>query len=476
MRRTVFALLALALLAVGAAPARAATEVAMTGDARVYGVFFANRNFTGWDATATRTEDAFGLWQRLRLRSDFAANDSLKFRFGLRIDDENWGAGYLTAANPQVAIQPYLAYLQFKWPGADIEATVGYQPFSVPQTAAFYDSVVLAANDGDQACAALAVRIPVVTDVLAVQAAYGRLLAASRTTQPTTNPVGDTFDIAFADLSLTVPGLEATPWGLLGVYGKDADPRGLFNTGLRSAGSYLAPAGYQNNFSPMWWTGLAVTVTALEPFKFSFDAIAGDAAGSDRSRNRRQGFFFDAALTYTGLAWATPGIVGWLASGEDASLGNGSERLPSITSTWGPGTSFLFNCDQEFAQNCLLVDPTGTLGLAASLRDIAVVPSLQSRLTLALVAGRNSPAGLRQAVAATGGVGEYVTMGSDLAQGEWVLGVNFDNDYKVNEALALTLQTGFASPQGLRTGIWGHRLTNQAADAWMASFGCRYTF
>jgi len=137
MRKTVLLLLALITGVRQAAPIQAATEVKVAGDARVYGVFFANRNFTGWDETGTQTEDRTTIWQRLRLRTDFVANESLKFRFGMRVDDETWGSGYLTAANPQVAIQPYLAYLQFKCPGTDIEMTAGYQPFPCPTPQCF---------------------------------------------------------------------------------------------------------------------------------------------------------------------------------------------------------------------------------------------------------------------------------------------------------------------------------------------------
>lgn len=479
MRKTLHTPLALAfllLLAALAPQARAATQVRMTGDARVYGVFFANRNFTGWDETGTQTEDRTTIWQRLRVRSDFVANENLKFRFGLRVDDEAWGHSYLTAANPQVAIEPYLAYLQFKWPGTDIAVTAGYQPFSVPQTEVFYDSIVLACDDGDQASAALHVNIPVIEDVFAIEAAYARLLAANCTYQPTTTQVGDAFDVSHLALPITAPGFKIVPWGLAGVYGKGADPDGLFDAGLRSGGSYLDPAGYKDNQNPLWWAGLAASVTALDPVKFYFDGIYGRAAGADRKRNRREGYFLDAGVTYTGLDWATPGLFGWLASGEDASLRNGSERLPTITPKWGPGTSFLFDCDQELSNNSMALNPIGTWGLAAALRDISFMEALKSRLTLAAIAGTNSPAGLRKAVTASGGVGQYLAMGHDLAEGEWVLGVNCDHSYAITKELALILQTGFASPKGLRTGIWGHRLTDQASDAWMGSIGLFYTF
>jgi len=124
------------------------------------------------------------------------------------------------------------------------------------------------------------------------------------------------------------------------------------------------------------------------------------------------------------------------------------------------------------------IDPIGTVGMAVGLKEISFIEDLKSRVSLAMLAGRNSQAGLRKArLAATGaGVDDYVLMGRNLAEGEWALGVSFDHSYAVYENLSLNLQTGFASPQGLKTSIWGHTNTHRAADAWMASLGMLYTF
>ena len=284
---------------------------------------------------------------------DFAANENLKFRFGMRVDDDTWGHGTLTAANPQPAVQPYLAYLQFKWPDTDIEITAGYQPVSVPHSEAFYDSIVLAADDGDQSSAALFVKLPLIEDKLALEAAFARLIAAYQTFEATTTQVDGNFDIYRLAVPVTVEGFEVTPWGLAGVYGKATDPDGLFDTGLRAGGSYLTNVRYRYNQNALWWTGVAANISALDPVNIYFDAIYGDAGSGDRSRNRRHGYFFDAAVTYTGFDWAVPGIYGWLASGEDASLANGSERLPVIAPKWGAATSFLFDCDQDFSNNSM---------------------------------------------------------------------------------------------------------------------------
>ena len=90
MKRMYSCILA-ALLVMGAfASAHAATEVKMTGDARIYGNWFANRNFTGWNKYGTATEDNFEIWERFRLRSDFVANEAVKFRLGLKVEDV-WG-------------------------------------------------------------------------------------------------------------------------------------------------------------------------------------------------------------------------------------------------------------------------------------------------------------------------------------------------------------------------------------------------
>ena len=139
MKRFVFCMLAVALVMTAALRAQAATEVRMTGDALVYGNFFANRNFTGWNSAGwtsetptirhagTQTEDRFEIWERFRLRADFIANEAVKFRLGTMVED-TWGHGTFTAANPSSAISVYQAYLQFKWPDTEIQITAGLQP------------------------------------------------------------------------------------------------------------------------------------------------------------------------------------------------------------------------------------------------------------------------------------------------------------------------------------------------------------
>ena len=106
-----FIVLALtAVMVLGAlASAEAATEVKMTGDARIYGLFMDNRNFTGWNRSGKAKEENFEVWERFRLRSDFVASEAVKFRFGIKVED-TWGHGNFTAAEPSnQTVQVYMA-------------------------------------------------------------------------------------------------------------------------------------------------------------------------------------------------------------------------------------------------------------------------------------------------------------------------------------------------------------------------------
>ena len=56
--------------------ASAATEVKMTGDARINAQFMNQYpNFTGWNPKGTQTADSFTINERFRLRTDFVANE-----------------------------------------------------------------------------------------------------------------------------------------------------------------------------------------------------------------------------------------------------------------------------------------------------------------------------------------------------------------------------------------------------------------
>jgi hypothetical protein len=476
--------LALLLTFASAAVAHAAADVKMTGDVRIHATWFAKQNYTGWSGDGTQTVDQFAIWERFRLRTDFIANENLKFRLGIRVNNTPWGNGTFTVDNPRVSIDVYQAFLQFKWPGTDVEFTIGYQPVTIAHSSFFAGSSIIM----DTWAAAAIVNIPVVADTFSIVGGYLRLLDTNRDMDPTTRQVPDEFDAFYLSLPITLNGFSATPWGLLALAGKNANYPGVaagsagwYNASLAmnlgSAGLLAqAPAGFQYAQNVYWWAGSSLEVTALDPFKFYGDVIYGEGAAGQHAKNKRAGLFFDVAAEYTGLEMLTPQLAFWWSTGEDASIRNGSERLPYIAPAWGSSTSFLFDSDQAFMASNMGVNPVGAWGFTVSLNKVSFIQDLTHRLTFAAAWGNNSPTGLRRGNLALG-VGNYYQMGRDLAIGESVLGLNLDNSYNIYENLQLMANFGWSHGNFL-TSVWGRRFTNQAknGDALMATVGLQYKF
>ena len=472
---------------------KAATEVNMTGDARVYGVFFTGHNFTCWNNAAwtsfsgtfnhagRKTEDTFEIWERFRLRSDFVASESVKFRLGFKVE-ETWGRGTFTAANPSAAIKVYQAYLQFKWPGCNIETTAGLQDITLPQSQLFFGSIVF----GGDRIASLTSRVPLMGNTVELLAGFGRMIDSNQTFDPTTTQVGDELDTYFLTLPISLDNFKATPWGLIAIAGRKADYFTLNASGfgianyaenLISAGSLLNTTIWKNNQTPYWWAGGAFEVTSLEPVRFYADVIYGAGAQADRESSQRHGWFLDAGADYTGWSLMTPQVFGWWSTGEDNSTRNGSERLPQLRPNWGPGNSFLLDCSQELAKNSNMgIKPNGAWGVGISLNNIMFVEKLSHRLTYTYIHGNNSPRAIR-ALNATLGSNPYFVMGRDLSSNECAHGLNFDTTYIIYENLSAVLESGWAHGY-FQQSVWGRRLVHRAnsSDVWKVAFGLTYKY
>lgn len=517
-RLRLLAIVAILVLGVAAA-ARAETEVKMTGDALIYGVYASQRNFTGWSNSSwgyspstglfgvsgpSATEDKFQIWERFRVRADFTASEAVKFRLGLRVQD-TWGHGTYTAANPSAGItsdsglatssgvQVYLAYLQFKVPDTEIEVTAGLQEFSLPTSSFFCDSVVW----GGTRAAALIVNAPIVDDTLSVVTGFSRMIDANQTFDTSSSALrhkADELDLYFLTLPITGNGFKATPWGALAVAGRDADyyntysygwyPSSAMGEDLMSAGSVLRGAQqgsthglWKNSQNLYYWAGSAFEVTLLDPVKFYADVIYGAGAMNDRNSSKRQGWFIDFGAEYTGMDFMTPQIFAWWSTGEDKSTGNGSERMPTVVPNWGPGNSFLFDCSQEFTIDSNMgVNPVGAYGAGASLNNISFIEKLTQRLTFTYLRGNNSPRAIRY-LNLTLGDNPYFMMGRDLTTNEQLFSINLDSTYKIYENLSAIVETGWAHGD-FQESVWGHRWVKKSndGDAWKVAFGLKYTF
>jgi len=502
MKRITLLLVALMLFGC-AATSFAATEVKMSGDARIWANWWDNINYTGWNAQGTKTHDSLTIFERFRLRTDFIANEGLKFRLGIRVNNKAWGADTFTVDNPQASIDVYQAYLQFKWPGTDsVEFTVGYQDLDLPISAPgiFNSSPILGSTQGGAAVVSAAV-----SDNFKAVAGFTRLLSGDINRTNTgfdasgnTTQTASDLDAYFLVLPITFDGFSFTPWGVIGVAGREAaytsvgigssprsDNQNLANN-LLSAG---AVNGIRHGLNTYWWVGGAVAVTALDPFKFYGDIMYGSGMEDGYKASKRAGWFLDLAAEYTGLDVMTPQIAFWYSSGEDKSTTNGSERMPVIRPAWGPSTSFLFDSNQAFGNTYAGTNVVGSWGFSLSLNKISFVQDLTHRLTFAFAQGTNTPRALRNANLVWG-AGNYFQMGRDLTTNEYVIGVNLDNQYNIYENLAAILDIGWSHLYNEQGSVWNvpralptwssssstftHR-ANQG-DMWNVAFGLQYKF
>ena len=507
MRRFSLMVCLAALLVVIAGAAQAETQVEMTGDSRVYGVYFSGHNFTGWknagwtsntptwSAAGQRAEDKFEIWERFRLRADFMANRDLRFRFAAKVDT-TWGNGSYTAANPTAGIAPpaggsvasgvqvYQAYLLFKWPGTDIQVNAGLQPLSFPQSSIFNDSLMFA-----DFASALTIEGKIVPGTLGYLVGFARMLDDTQTFD-NAKQVGDELDLYFLTLPITLDGIKATPWAMVGVAGKYTNYFTSYASSfahttnadcLLSAGTLDSQTSpnrhWKNNQVPYVWAGGAFEVSTLDPVRFYADVLFGSGAFNDRRSSRRQGWLIDTAVEYTGWNLLRPQIFAWWASGEDGSTSNGSERLPHMRTNWGPGNSFLFDDGQVYGRNAEMgMEAAGSMGFAVSLDKITFMEKLSHRLTFTYVRGTNSPTAIRD-LNNNMGSNPYFAMGRDLTWNEYAYGVNFDSNYALYENLNLRVETGWAHGEFQRS-VWGRDLVNRSknGDSWKVAFGFTYRY
>ncbi|GAB6037786.1 outer membrane homotrimeric porin [Fundidesulfovibrio butyratiphilus] len=484
MKRCLLGLVVLGLMIGLGVQAKAESRVRMVGDARIHATYFQNVNYTGWNYNGTRTIDDFLIWERFRLRTDFFANENLKFRLGIRVNNRIWGSNTFTVDNPTPCLDVYQAFLQFKWPNTEAEFTVGLINFDLPLSNSIFNANPVI---GTRSTVAM-VTMPLLDKTLGLNAGFVRWLDTNALFAANTTPSSDTLDGYFLALPVTLDGFKATPWGVLGVAGRGAGywntPVGSYPnvnnenllTNLMSAGYGATPNGLRDNVNLYYWVGSSFSVTALDPFHFYADVIYGGGNDSDRSKNRRHGYFIDAAVEYVGLEAVTPQLSFWYGSGEDSSTVNGSERMPVVANFWGPSNSFLFDSSQAYQLNSMTLNAMGSWGFVAALNKISLIKDNLSRVTVSYAMGNNS----RQAVRAGNliwGANTFFQMGRDLAQGDSVVAIGLDHQYNIYENLALIVETGWAHGT-FQQSVWGRRFTHEASksDAVKVSFGFQYKF
>ncbi|MDR2574348.1 MAG: outer membrane homotrimeric porin [Desulfovibrio sp.] len=457
-------------------------------------------------------DDMFSAAQRLRLKLEAIASESLSGTVYFEIGTTTWGrdeSGGALGADRTNTIKLKNAYLDWAVPSTDLKFRMGLQGITLPNKAG--GSAVF---DTDVAGIVASYRF---NDNVGLTALWMRPFNDNYSDRTYTdwndraNRVNylDNMDLFALMLPVTLDGFEITPWAMYGLRGKnsgnfDAYQAGELGDGLpRYTFSPNPHLNARDNFGStskaygsMFWAGLPFAVTAWDPLNIEVDLNYGHVEGMGRfnafkrrftseevvrrSSSQRQGWAAKALIEYK-TDWGTPGIFGWYASGDDGNPKNGSERMPSIAA-YGNFTSFLGDGNLAWTPNGSMLDYNssfgGTWGIGARVKDVSFVDDLKHTLTVAWWGGTNSPAMVKYMHHAydwnNGFQENYLTTRDGLLE------VNLVNSWQIYENLAMNLELGYVA-NFIDNSTWrktnGDRATSfQKQDMWKAQAIFAYSF
>ncbi len=454
----------------------------------------------------TDTNDVFGAGQRVRLQLDAVASEALSGTVFFEIGDQLWGngeSGAAMGADGQV-VKVKNAYLDWVVPNTDLQIRMGLQAVAMPDAAG--GSAVM---DGDVAGIVASYKF---NDNVSLTATWMRPFndnyAADDTDPQRRVNFLDNIDLFALSLPLSFDGVEVTPWAMYGMQGRNARynlhgwdqadgdfAQTLGNTyaGLNRAGGF---GGTSKAYGALFWAGLPIKVTALDPWNIEFDVnygyvekmgrfnvVNGETGQTVRASTGREGWAVKALVEYK-MDWGTPGIFGWYASGDDGNIKNGSERLPSLNGNAG-FTSFMGTADADWSGRGNLYEKTltidGTWGIGVQVADMSFVENLNHTFRVAYWGGTNSPSMVKymSSPRAFDMDGDACsTEGPYLTTNDGLLEFNLTNVWQVYENLSASLELGYIVNM-IDKNTWDRSFFNSSfskQDAWKASVVLAYTF
>ena len=454
------------------------------------------------DGKRTDTNDVFGAGQRVRLQLDAVASEALSGTVFFEIGDQMWGngeSGAAMGADGQV-VKVKNAYLDWVVPNTDLQIRMGLQAIAMPDAAG--GSAVM---DGDVAGIVASYKF---NDNVALTATWMRPFNDNYTGDANERQKNflDNIDLFALSLPLSFDGVEVTPWVMYGIQGRNArynlhgwdQADGDF---AQTLGNTYAGFNWDGRFGStskgygsMFWAGLPIKVTALDPWNIEFDVnygyvekmgrinvLNGETGRTVRASTGREGWAVKALVEYK-MDWGTPGIFGWYASGDDGNIKNGSERLPSLNGNAG-FTSFMGTADADWSGRGNLYEKTltidGTWGIGVQVADMSFVENLNHTFRVAYWGGTNSPSMVKYMNSSYAwNSGAYNQDGPYLTTNDGLLEFNLVNSYQIYENLEANLELGYIVNM-VDDDTWKRSYRTDSykkQDAWKAQLIFAYSF
>jgi hypothetical protein len=393
--------------------------------------------------------------QRVRVGMDFIISENLSAFYQIQVGAFTWGGpagsgdgtgGAIGSRSANLTTR--FAYLDWVIPNTSVKVRMGQQLFAVPSYTFIYSPV--------QANNATAVQVfanP--TANISLTGAWVRADSGLRRgAVATASHVDDNLDLFFLAGNLNYDGFTVSPWGLIGLRGKDTSD---------------APG---NNNGTDWLVGVGVDVTRFDPFRFTFDAMYTARDSSDRAWEVNA-FYVAAGVEYK-TDWGTPALKGWYASGNDDDDRNGTERAiyyaPFFSAT---STYFLTGVGIYDSVTMLNYGPGGTWGVSLQWNGFSFADKLSHNASVTWIGGTNDRRSL------TPGDGripaQYLTVKDSLVE------VNLDSTYAIDRNLSAVLQLAYLI-ENFDGNVWGRHFglpagtKAQFSHAFLAALSFVYNF
>ncbi|MEE0405433.1 MAG: hypothetical protein UDQ58_02485 [Desulfovibrio sp.] len=201
-----------------------------------------------------------------------------------------------------------------------------------------------------------------------------------------------------------------------------------------------------------------------------------------RGSSKREGWLAKALVEYK-MDWGTPGIFGWYGSGDDGSVKNGSERMPSVCPyVWM--TSFMGDGNLAWGPNGDYLDlndsMAGTWGIGFQLSDMSFVDKLTHTFRVAYWGGTNSPSMVKYMDSAYAWQStSNLFEGPYLTTNDGLLEFNLVNVYQMYENFNINLELGYVA-NFMDNDTWKKDYNNfgsyEKQDIWKAQLIFTYKF
>jgi hypothetical protein len=366
----------------------------------------------------------FDVYQRLRTKFEFIANENLKGVLYTEVGTSTWGEDIVAGNDINDLITIKAGYIDFNWPGTQQNIKVGHLGVALPN--AVGGSIIL-----DDELPTAVISGPI-TDNVSYLFGWHRL--EKSTVQ---NSTDDELDAVSVALPLTFDGVSVSPF-ILAAYAGD---------------------NFNGNLNNITWAGVSFEMTMFDPFVIKADLNYGqtDLENADDA----SGWYFATALEYKGFDFMTPEAFFVWTSGDDEDDYAGESQMPNLgLGDWAVG-SFWFGGDWGIGDQSSVDADANWLGfwtLGVSLKDISFFEGLTHTVNVLYIQGTNDDDN------AAGAPLTYLTDGDSL----WELDLN--SAYSIYDELTAYVELGWIAPD------WDGDRNISDDDAWKVSTGLNYKF